>query len=167
MGIIAGAAALVIALLAAGGYWAFQVSGEDSAEEHYRLALELQYEGKLERAISEYTRVLNIDDTFIEAYSNRGVAHMDLGDYDEAVEDFSNAIRQNPVVPYFYYNRGLAFERAGVLDYALLDYLDAVNLDQSYRDAFYGLGNVYLQYGDYQRAGLELRQRPQARAGES
>ena len=99
IGAIGGAAALVLILLAGGGYWAFQTPDEDRVEEHYRRAVTLQNEGELESAISEYTKALNIDRRFTEAYSNRGVARMDLGQYDKAVEDFSNAILQNPVVP--------------------------------------------------------------------
>ena len=155
---------LVLILLAGGGYWVFQNSEEDRAKEHYLRAVTLQNEGELESAISEYTKVLNIDRRFTEAYSNRGVARMDLGQYDKAVEDFSNAILQNPLIPYFYYNRGLAFERAGAIDFALLDYLDAVDIDPTYRDAFYGLGIGLSGVRRLSAGDLELRQRPEAGA---
>ena len=86
--IIVVAAVLVLGIVAGGGYWGLQTLNKDRAEEHYRRALMLQNEGELEAAIDEYTKVLNVDDTYTEAYSNRGVAYMDLGNYDKAVENF-------------------------------------------------------------------------------
>ena len=100
--------------LGAGAYLYTQ-SPEATAEEFYATGLALQSRGNLEGAIAQYDKAIELDATYIEAYSNRGVANMDLGRYDEAVIDFGFALGLNPLLGFLYYNRGLAYERAGLI----------------------------------------------------
>jgi tetratricopeptide (TPR) repeat protein len=39
---------------------------------------------------------LNIDDEYVKAYNNRGLAYFDLGKYEQAIRDYSKYIRLDP-----------------------------------------------------------------------
>jgi tetratricopeptide (TPR) repeat protein len=52
----------------------------------------------------------------------RGIAWIDMGDYDFAIGDFSRAIRLSPQSALAYFNRGVAREKKGELEKSLVDF---------------------------------------------
>jgi tetratricopeptide (TPR) repeat protein len=56
------------------------------------------------------------------AYNNRGVAYVDIGDYDHAFADFDQAIQLQPDYADAYFNRGRAYAKKGDLNHAISDY---------------------------------------------
>ncbi len=58
-------------------------------------------------ALSDYTKVLELDPNFAYAYYNRGYVSCIMADYKNAVDDFTFAIQRNNNFPEAYYNRGL------------------------------------------------------------
>jgi tetratricopeptide (TPR) repeat protein len=47
------------------------------------------------------------------AYYNRGIAHIELGRYQQAIEDYNEAIKLKADDMEAYYNRGLAYLQQG------------------------------------------------------
>lgn len=64
------------------------------------------------------------------AFDDRGIARLDMGDYDGAIKDFDQAIRLNPAVPNHFNNRAQAWVSTGEYAKALRDYDEALRLDQ-------------------------------------
>ncbi len=62
------------------------------------------------------------------AYSNRGLAYGDKGEYDRAITDYDKAIALNPEDAVAYYNRGVAYEELGNKQQAATDYQKALSL---------------------------------------
>ncbi len=83
--------------------------------------------GVYEQAIDDYTRAIELDEAFAEAYFNRGVSYYDLGQYQEAITDLSQAIRLNPADDNYYSRRSLAYLFADQLELAQSDQDSVMN----------------------------------------
>jgi Tfp pilus assembly protein PilF len=86
------------------------------------------------------------------AYSNRGYAHNENGEYDQAIADFNRAIELNPQFAYAYANRGFAYRHKGDLNQAIADYNRAIEVNSKYASAYSNRGYAYSQKGDFARA---------------
>ena len=64
-----------------------------------------------DKAISDYTKAIEINPRFAEAYYNRGLAYGKKGQYDKAISDYTKAIEINPRFAEAYNNRGDAYGR--------------------------------------------------------
>ena len=60
------------------------------------------------------------------AYSDRGSAYTDKGQYDKSISDFNKAIEINPKYAKDYSNRGNAYLNKGQIDRAIEDYNKAL-----------------------------------------
>ena len=63
------------------------------------LALKIEY----------YSKAIEIDPKLAGAYTNRGVAYKNLGEYQKAIDDYSKAIEIDPKLASAYNNRGVAY----------------------------------------------------------
>jgi tetratricopeptide (TPR) repeat protein len=64
-----------------------------------------------------------------DAYTNRGVAHYELGNQREAILDYDRAIEINPRCEGVYYNRGVAHNELGNRMQAIEDMKTAARFD--------------------------------------
>ena len=62
-----------------------------------------------DRAISDYTKALEINPEYAKTYNNRGLVYVNKGQYDQAISDFTNAIEINPKFDEAYNNRGFTY----------------------------------------------------------
>ena len=69
------------------------------------------HKGEYDRAIDDFSKVIEIDPDDAEAYYNRGLAYAHKGEYDRAIADFNKAIELNPNDVAAYHNRALAIGR--------------------------------------------------------
>jgi tetratricopeptide (TPR) repeat protein len=85
-------------------------------------------EGKLDAAIDEYSKVLEVDPELYLVYFNRGKLFWRKGDRTRAMEDFSRAIRLEPTVAMTYICRGDILLEQGNCKAAEQDYAKALEL---------------------------------------
>ena len=76
---------------------------------HYEL-------GRLNAALADYDRAIQIDDKDICAYHNRGITYHQLGMFDEALADFTYVLHLDPNYAEAYYRRHLTYLQRGQLD---------------------------------------------------
>ncbi|MDC1403841.1 tetratricopeptide repeat protein, partial [Crocinitomicaceae bacterium] len=62
-------------------------------------------------AISDYTRAIEIDNQYFDAYHSRGIVKGDLGDVYGGISDITRAIEINPKFAMAYFNRAILKER--------------------------------------------------------
>ena len=85
-------------------------------------------QGDTERAVRECTRAIERA-PYHEAYSLRGDAHFERGDYDQAIEDYVAARRLDGQVAQAYLKRSQEHEAAGEIEQASADLEQAISLD--------------------------------------
>jgi tetratricopeptide (TPR) repeat protein len=86
------------------------------------------------------------------AYYNRGLAKLEMGDYDRAIADFDAAIRLDPASAAAFNNRGGAWYAKGDQDRAIADFDKAIQLDPACAFAYHNRGEVWRDKGDFNRA---------------
>ncbi len=84
--------------------------------------------GEYERAISDYTKAIDINPRFVKAYYNRGLCCADNDEYDRAISDWTKAIEIDPLFADAYNNRGFALAYKGEYDRACSDLQIACDL---------------------------------------
>jgi tetratricopeptide (TPR) repeat protein len=86
-------------------------------------------------AVNSYTESLLRDKNFALAYTNRGLAYLQLNEPDKAVLDFNQAIRNDHHNPVHYFRRGVAQTRLGKIPDAIESYNAALRIDPNYSEA--------------------------------
>ena len=114
-------------------------------------------ETNLDKAIENFTRVIEIDSRHAEAWNNRGSAYLEKGDYDKAIADFTQVIRFNPNFAVVYSNRSRAYLSKKDNQKALADCSRALEIDKDFMPALNNRARVYQEMGDYQRALEDYR----------
>jgi len=95
--------------------------------------------GDYNRAITEFTAAIRINQNQSAYYTYRGLAYFRTGDYDRAIADFNQVIQWNPNNDSFYNARGLAYHYKGDYDRAIVDYEAAIRLDPNRADSMNNL----------------------------
>jgi len=107
----------------------------NEAGEQYNRGLERQRSGDLTGAITAYSRALELDPKFADAYTNRGVARMAQQDAAGAAADFSRSIELKPTAAAFN-NRGGAYHALKKQKEAIADFTKAIELQPSAESYF-------------------------------
>ena len=87
--------------------------------------------GDYEEAIKDFDEVFkshaeDAKDYYTDAYYKQGLAYLNLGEDQKAIEDFTQVINRDPNYREAYYNRGIAHERLGKYEQANKDYSQAL-----------------------------------------
>jgi tetratricopeptide (TPR) repeat protein len=90
-------------------------------------------------------------DNFV-AHMCFGIALIDKGRFEEAIEHNNKAIRLKPDYVEAYNNRGFAYDKLGRYQQAFEDYNKAISLNPNFVDAYYNRGFAYDKLGRYQQA---------------
>ena len=139
-------------------------SVEDSAESFYNHGLNLVGFGnnvRYDRAIAHFTKAIELNPDFANAFHSRAYAYYSIDDYPRAIADYTQAIQLNPDFANAFHSRANAYYEIADYPRAVADYTQAIQLnpDSPYsywgRGAAYGkLGNRTLADDDYAMAEL-------------
>jgi tetratricopeptide (TPR) repeat protein len=66
------------------------------ASQYYQEAYQLSSQKKYEKAITKYSKAIQLIPNFFEAIDNRAFSKMDLGRWEAAIEDFNLSLNSNP-----------------------------------------------------------------------
>ena len=102
--------------------------------------------------MNDYSTAIDLDGAHASAYSNRGSAQHDLGNYVQAIADLNRAIQLDPTLYKAYCNRGVVYGDMGQYREAIRDLTTAIGIDPDLPHAYINRGRVYLESGDPQRA---------------
>jgi tetratricopeptide (TPR) repeat protein len=113
-------------------------------------------------AIKEYTKVIELDNGFVEAYYNRGVCEQVLKNLNSAMSDFNKTIELDSVFIKAYYSRATVYTTQEKYEEALSDLDKVVALDKYFPNALTLRGQIRVQTGyfdgacdDFQKAKLQ------------
>lgn len=109
-------------------------------EASYAKAKLMQDLGRFDEAIEEYKKILEKDNTFIQANYNTGAIYLDVKkDYNKAIEHFTKCIEQDDQYLAAYFARGYSYAQSGDKKKATEDYKKCLSIDPNYSDAIVGL----------------------------
>ncbi len=100
----------------------------ESVTFYFNRGIDKSDDGDYYGAISDYSKVIEINPRYAKAYYNRGIAKRKLGDNYGAISDYSKAIEINPSYALAFRNRSVAKENLGDLKGACDDARTAVSL---------------------------------------
>ncbi|MGD8372790.1 MAG: tetratricopeptide repeat protein, partial [Syntrophobacterales bacterium] len=80
------------------------------------------------QAIFDFTRAIEINPRYAEAYFNRAGAYVEKDQYDQAISDLTRVIELDPEDPEAYNNRAVAYYYQGEYDKAWEDVYRAQSL---------------------------------------
>ena len=107
-------------------------------------------------SIQYFSQVISAKPYLPEPYFYRGLAKMNLEDYQGAEEDCSLSIERNPFVASAYQVRGLSRIHLKKYDDATSDYLKAISFDPYNVGIRHNLALCYLQKNDFKEADAAL-----------
>lgn len=114
-------------------HWALSdhISSTDQDTNYYNnRGTAFSSKGDYDRAISDYTKAIELDPKNSDAYYNRGNTYVMKGNFDLAISDFTRAIELDPKNSDAYNNRGNAYRSKGDNNLARSDFTRANELKQ-------------------------------------
>jgi tetratricopeptide (TPR) repeat protein len=82
--------------------------------------------GLYDKAIADFTKAVEIDPGFSDAYIDRGLCYFSQGEYTKAVLDYDRALEIAPDDFRAHWNRALCMETAGQAKEAVKSYKEVV-----------------------------------------
>jgi HEAT repeat protein/Tfp pilus assembly protein PilF len=112
-----------------------------------------EQQGDLYPAVAFYTKAIEIDPRYADAYRRRGLIHRARGSHDYALADFTKAIEvDDERAGAYYYSRGATYMNKGDYDAAVADFTEAIKRNDYNADAYYARGAAYHWKGNYDAA---------------
>lgn len=105
----------------------------------------------LDQAVAYFTKVIKEKPT-AAAFHHRGIAHIALGEWEEALKDLNAAIQQGDKSTYVFVNRGIAYRETQVPEKALQDFTQAIAVDDKNLQAIMYRGMLLLDLGHNEAA---------------
>jgi tetratricopeptide (TPR) repeat protein len=106
-------------------------------------------------AIKYFSKFIELQPSYFEAYYNRGTVKLKMADYRGAIEDFSKAVEINPYDEDVYYNRGIAKENLEDFSGAIKDLTLTIDINPYYWSAYYIRGLCKHKLDNYYEAILD------------
>lgn len=121
-----------------------------SPKQSYNEAYELHLRGKHDNAVKYYTKAINGNPSFVQAYLMRAAAYHSLKEYERAMKDYTRVIELGE--KYFkavgHFNRGVVQYDAGQYNAAITDFTWAVSYDHKMAIAYVHRGIAKGRAGD-------------------
>ena len=109
-----------------------------------------------QNAIGHYTKVIELNPGNVEAYYNRGEAHLNVNKIPEAIQDFSEIITLDPDNAEAYYSRGSTYLKIKEPSEAIQDFSKIITLDTGNGEAYYSRSKAYLSMEEWEKAKVDL-----------
>ncbi|MFY9309511.1 MAG: tetratricopeptide repeat protein [Bacteroidia bacterium] len=105
-----------------------------------------------DKALSDFNRTIQLEDTYPDAHYNRGVVYFTIKQYDKALEDYNTALQQTPKFAKAYNNRGNIYHLQGKYAQAIADYNAALEYNPKFGKVYCDRAGTYFTIGNYQSA---------------
>jgi tetratricopeptide (TPR) repeat protein len=107
---------------------------------------------RIDEAIQELSRAVELDPGYPPAYSHRADAYRDKGQVKEALADYGRALAIDPKYSVAYLNRANLYAGKSEFDQAVADYTRVLQIESRNILAYYSRGNAYARQGRHEEA---------------
>ena len=114
-------------------------------------------QNKLDAAIADFDRAIDLTDQFPDPFLNRGIAYELKQNWQKAIADYNQVLALDPQDPVAYNNRGNAEAGQQKWRAALKDYQKASDLARDFAVARANLALVTYQIGEHQEALRQIK----------
>ncbi len=134
--------------------WSYVVKKEPTQvpQAYFSLGTVFLEKEDLDSALAFYSKALELNPKYVEAFENRAYVFDKMGRFDEAASDYSKSIGLKPSRYQAYYNRAGVFSKMGLTEKALADYDKVIDLDPMNYDAYNNRGIVLYNGGQLDKA---------------
>lgn len=110
------------------------------------------FQKDFQSAIQSYSRAINLNPNFAEAYNNRGNSYLQLQNYSQAAQDLQTAANFNKFDARIHNNLGSAYLLQNQYAAAINEYTQAINLNPNLFTAYYNRALAYCYSEKFQEA---------------
>ena len=107
---------------------------------------------RLQEALIEIDKAIQLQPDYAEAYNNRGNAQTAVGNLNAALKDFDKALMLKPDMPGFHANRGNTLQELGRLKDAIESFNNAIRLKPDYAEVYNHRGQALAMTGRLREA---------------
>jgi tetratricopeptide (TPR) repeat protein len=107
---------------------------------------------QFDKAIVAYSRAIELNSRYTDAYNNRGIAYERTGSYEKAIEDYDNVMALNPKSFVAYNNRGTIHAKKRAYNLAIADFNKAIELHPVYVEAYCNRGTAFYLQNEFEIA---------------
>ena len=123
-------------------------SGVSQARDFFLRGMAKSQNKQYQTAVIEYSKAIELDPTFVDAYLKRCEMRYKLGDNQGVLDDCYRVIKISPSVPKAYYYQGRARFSLGYVQAAIDSYSEAIRQEKNYAQAYYYRGIAYQDLKD-------------------
>ena len=120
----------------------------DSQINFYNRGLAYQAIENFENAVRDYSVVLRLDDSNIDAFISRSNMYYEMGKYEVSILDYAEAIYLSPESPALYFNRGISYYSNKQFDEAVNDFTEVLRYDSTDVNALWYAALSYKELSD-------------------
>ncbi|MFZ4591403.1 MAG: FISUMP domain-containing protein [Ignavibacteria bacterium] len=132
-------------------------SNKQTAVDYNEQGIKKEQSRNYKESINLFTKAIELEPNYSEAYYNRGCSYGHLKDYLKAIADYTKAIELYPLFVYAYYNRGFAYLNSQNYSKAISDLTKTIEINPNYAEAYSNRGLAYIQgTQDYSIAILDF-----------
>jgi len=143
---------LPIALLAGGGFLLSTMAMDGVSELQVAQGLKQAEKQSYEEAISSYNAAVYYNPNNLNAYVNRGNAHLRRSEHDAALSDYQKALELDPQRSTAFCGRGQVYFSQGKFAGALYEFNKAISLDERNALAYKSRADCFLSMQQFERA---------------
>lgn len=140
------ALAIMLFLIVGNGY------AQKLEQEAINKGLDYTNKGKLNEAIVEFSKAIEINSNNAFVYYHRGLAYHKKGELDKAISDYDEAIEISPKDAEVYYNRGIAYYYKDYVDEAISDWSKAIEISPNSVAIYQKRAFAYFQKQEYDKS---------------
>ncbi len=135
-------------------YGVSNISFEQRAEanEHFDYGLTFELKGDTDKALEYFSRAVDCDPDFAEAYNKLGDIYMKKARYDEAIEVYTKSAELKPDIENTHFDLGCAYLQTSRLDEAEKEFKTALDLDPHHYEIYGKLGALCIEKKEYEQA---------------
>jgi len=119
---------------------------------HYNYGYMLSTQARFADAVMHFDKALQINPLYHDAYNNKGLSLLELGEIDKAIECFNEVLKLKPDFHRAHNNLGLAFYRLGKTNLAIEEWLESVRLSPDDDTSHFNLGMEFIKQDKLDKA---------------